>query len=93
MVDEFHSILSSLQQASGEELSSFYIPQSMMRARPVSHRRYAKPGKFTDIDTELTSAKYCDKVFFNERMDGLWEHFAEKPKVDRSWQGQDPPDF
>ncbi|HEY2471379.1 MAG TPA: hypothetical protein VGI45_26540 [Terracidiphilus sp.] len=74
MVDEYHSILSSLQKASGDDLARFYIPRLMMRehsAPPVGNLRHPTYSRFGPKAASLN----CDKEFFMERMDRLSDHF------------------
>jgi len=88
-VAEYHSILHVLEQASGENLSSFHIPPSMMLPRAITQVRYARSSvRSFSLETQYTFAKYCDKTFFNDRVDRLSEHFAEQPKADTGWVGR-----
>jgi hypothetical protein len=91
MVAEYHSILHVLQLASGDNLSCFHIPPSMMLPRVITPVRYAHSSvRSFHWETQYTSAKYCDKKFFNDRADRLSEHFAEQPTADAGWNGWDP---
>jgi hypothetical protein len=52
MVDEYHTILIALQEASKEDLSALFIPRSMMHAHVVS----PDPGSASRYEPELTHA-------------------------------------
>jgi hypothetical protein len=83
MVAEYHSILHVLQLASGDNLSCFHIPPSMMLPRALARVRYARSSvRSSDLETRYTLLKYCDKEFFNDRVDRLSEHFAKQPRAD-----------
>jgi hypothetical protein len=88
MVDEYHGIICTLQESSGEDLGQFAVPQSMMKPRPLSEIRKYRSTSFYNGESEIqyTSMQFCDKPFFTERMTELIEHFAEKPKAARGWQ-------
>jgi hypothetical protein len=90
IVDEYHSILAMLQKASDENLYDFKIPESMMRPRFVAEVKHYRTPLHAEIETQLSSQKYCDKNFFKGRMDQLWEHFAQAPGVHPSWQSGNP---
>jgi hypothetical protein len=77
MVNEYHSILSSLQTASGEDLAMFYIPRSMMRPHIIPVARQSRSIPQSRFEAQLTSSKYCDKEFFESRMTELWKRFAD----------------
>lgn len=76
MVDEYHSILAMLEDASGENLITFAIPRSMMVRRIVSEVKHYTTHMHPDIQTELSAQVYCDKEFFKERMEQLSQHFS-----------------
>jgi hypothetical protein len=90
MVDEYHSILTVLQEASDENLYDFTIPECMIRPRFVAEVKHYRTHLRAEIETQLSSQKYCDKNFFKGRMDQLWEHFAQAPGVHPSWQSGNP---
>jgi hypothetical protein len=90
MVDEYHSILTMLQEASDENLYDFTIPECMIRPRFVAEVKHYRTHLRAEIETQLSSQKYCDKNFFKGRMDQLWEHFAQAPGVHPSWQSGNP---
>jgi hypothetical protein len=91
MVDEYHSILTMLQESSGENLYAFTIPENRMLPRIVAEIRHWRGHPRGEFEPQTGSQKYCDKDFFKNRMDLLWEHFADTPKVDPSWRGDKPP--
>ena len=91
MVAEYHSILRVLQETSGDDLSSFHIPPSMMLGRAITQVRYARSSvRSSDLETQYTSVKYCDKKFFHDRADRLSEHFAQLPRADAAWDAMEP---
>lgn len=91
MVSEYHSILGVLQQTSGDDLSCFHIPSSMMLRRAITQVRYARSSvRSSDLEPQYTSVKYCDKQFFNDRVNRLSEHFAELPSADAAWNAMEP---
>jgi len=91
MVAEYHSILHVLQQTSGDNLSLFHIPPSMMLPRAIAPVKFAHSSvRSFHLETQYTSAKYCDRNFFNDRADRLSEHFAEQPRADAGWDGSEP---
>jgi hypothetical protein len=74
MVDEYHSILSALQKASGDDLARFYIPRSMMRDNSVPLVRNLRLPTYSRFDK--STSLNCDQKFFRERMDRLSDHFG-----------------
>jgi hypothetical protein len=88
MVDEYHAILDALQESSGENLLPFSIPASMMKPHAMSHvRQYQTVIHYRgEAEIQYTSLQYCDKQFFTERLNRLWERFPETPKAARVWQ-------
>ena len=90
MVDEYHSILTMLQEATGENLYAFTIPEYMIRPRIVAEVKHYKTPLHAEIETQLSSQRYCDKDFFKEKMGQLWEYFAEAPRAHPSWQSGNP---
>lgn len=93
MVAEYHSILRVLQQTSGDDLSSFHIPPSMMLRRAITQVRYARWSvRSSDLETQYSSVKYCDKKFFHDRADRLSEHLAQLPRAHAAWDATEPED-
>ena len=91
MVAEYHSILRVLQESSGDDLSPFHIPPSMMLGRAITQVRYARSSvRSSDLETQYTSAKYCDQKFFHDRVERLSEHFAQLPRADAVWNAMEP---
>lgn len=68
-VNEYHSILHELQDASGEDLSSFRIPESELNPVPTrvpfASRRNPHPR------TQYSSERYVDDDFFARQVDGV----------------------
>jgi hypothetical protein len=86
MVEEYHSILIMLQEASGENLIAFTIPDSVMNQRIISEARRYRTPLHSEVKAQYSSQRYCDKDLFKAKMDQLWGHFATQPMVDPSWQ-------
>jgi len=71
-VDKYHKLVSSLQEASGENLADFRIPKSEMKPKVVaatlgSRRR---PGRVT-----YSPQRYCDRRFIQQQIDGIVHYF------------------
>jgi hypothetical protein len=92
MVNEYHAILDVLQESSGENLLPFSIPASMMKPQEMSpSRKYQSVNSYRgEAQIHYTSLQYCDKQFFTERLNRLWERFAERPKAASVWHDGDP---
>jgi hypothetical protein len=75
MVDEYHTILIALQEASDEDLTDFLIPRSVLQPHIVGESRQSRSLPASRFEPELTSSIYCDKEFFMERMERLSERF------------------
>jgi hypothetical protein len=86
MVEEYHSILTMLQEASGENLIAFRIPDSVINQRIVSEVRRYRTHLRSAVEPQYSSQKYCDKDIFKAKMDQLWGYFAKAPVADPSWQ-------
>ena len=66
-------------------------PSSMMLRRAITQVRYARSSvRSSDLETQYTSVKYCDKKFFNDRAARLSEHFAQLPRADAAWDAMEP---
>lgn len=68
-VRDYHSIVDALQEACGDDLSSFRIPAGEMKRRivavhPGSYRGRSGHAKYSDKN-------YCDREFFERQVDGL----------------------
>lgn len=84
-VNDYHSILDALEQASGEDLGVFRIPHHQLKPRItgaiLATRR--SPGR-----TYYSDEDYCDDTFFVRQIDGVANYFKsletrEKPHTDR----------
>jgi hypothetical protein len=69
IVDEYHSILKSLEDASGEPLQYFSISPVAMLARELSETR-RRPTTLR-FEAQFTSNQYCDTELFQTKLDGL----------------------
>lgn len=81
-VKDYHSIVDALQEASGEDLSSFRIPAEEMKPRivavhPRSYR--GRPGHATYSDKN-----YCDREFFERQVNGLHYYIESARREVRS---------
>lgn len=67
-IADYHSIVTALEEASGEDLSHFKIPPDKIRPKVISVRpgghRY--PGY-----AQYSQEGYCDSTFFQGQIDGL----------------------
>jgi hypothetical protein len=67
-IADYHSIVTALEEASGEDLSHFKIPPDKIRPKIISIRpgghRY--PGS-----AQYSQEGYCDSTFFQGQIDGL----------------------
>ena len=70
---EYHGVLESLQSASGEDLSSFRVPQDQLKPKVASFRMGSRrsPGS-----TTYTSKKYCDTDFFKRKVAALSSYLS-----------------
>ena len=69
IVERFHAIVRILEQASGEDLSIFKIPNEKLAPRITSVRRGSYgggPGSAT-----YSERKYCDDGYFRSQVHGL----------------------
>jgi hypothetical protein len=79
-VRDFHGILDLLQQASGEDLKSFRIPDSRVERRETS-------SSYVTGRQDYSRARYCERAYFLTQMDGVRGYFANlhpaarKPQV------------
>jgi hypothetical protein len=68
-VDQFHSIVATLEEASGESLSDFKIPAETLAHRVTSVR----PGGYGGGQGSVTYSqkKFCDSSYFRAQVHGL----------------------
>jgi hypothetical protein len=88
MVEEYHSILTMLQEASGENLIAFAIRDCVINQRIVSEVRRYRTHFRSAVEPQYSSQRYCDKDIFKAKMDQLWGYFAKAPVADPSWQNE-----
>ena len=80
-VGRFHGIVKMLEEASGEDLSDFRIPDSVMKPVPVSFSRgtMRRPGHVT-----MSEKRYCNHQFFQQQVDGIVFFFESlKPPLQK----------
>lgn len=68
-VEEFHEVLSVLEQESCADLSKFRIPESEVRPRVISVRRMRGSVTYSD-------RSYCERSFLMMRIDGILGFFS-----------------
>jgi hypothetical protein len=76
MVSEYHSIVSEVEEASGQHLASFRISPDVMVQREISDIR--KRRVVDRSIPQFTVNKYCDKELFSRALDALWEWIEER---------------
>lgn len=72
IVDEYKWIIKTLEEATGEYLQQYSIPDGSMKARPLPEIRHTRG--FSPLQPQFTREKYCDKDFFENQICGLWAH-------------------
>jgi hypothetical protein len=84
-IDEYHQILDGLQQASGEDLSTFRIPESEVKPRIVG----AVPGTRSHPGRLLYGHEECDESFFARQIESLANYLGtiEAPKRETDHTG------
>lgn len=81
VVRDFHQILDLIQEASGEDLSPFRIPEPRIQPHVVSFNVVS--GK-----QQLSSTRYCDRDYFLAQMDGVRGYFENlRPRPERPHVG------
>src|SRR5437660_5219186 len=67
-IEDYHDIVSALEEASGEDLSHFKIPADKIRPkiRSVQPGTRRHPGS-----AQYSREGYCDSTFFQGQIDGL----------------------
>ncbi len=77
-VEEFHSVVSALSEASGVDLATFRIPPEQMKQIVVSLRL---PGIRRPGHVNMSDKKYCDEAFMTRQIDGILLYFQsmERP--------------
>ncbi len=77
-VEHYHSIVSTLEQASGEDLSHFRIPPNRLRPRVVGASRGSFRGGPGHVN--YSKDKYCDDDYFRSQLIGLLSYL---PSLER----------
>jgi hypothetical protein len=71
-VTQFHQIVTALEEAFGEDLSSFRIPDSQMKRRVVSVGPVrARPGRPPSGGRKMSDKQYCDDSFMRRQIEGI----------------------
>lgn len=76
-VAQFHEIVSALEEATGEDLSSFRIPESELKHRVISRGPLrARPGRPPSGGTRMSEKRYCDDQVMRRQIEGIASYFA-----------------
>ncbi len=75
-VAQFHQIVTALEEASGEDLSSFRIPDTEMKQH-VSSRSPVRawPGRPPSGGVKMSKKRYCDDNFMRRQIEGMASYF------------------
>jgi hypothetical protein len=77
-VSQFHQIVTALEEASGEDLSSFRVPDSEMKQKiiAVSPATRRRPGSKT-----MSEKRYCDEQYMRRQIEGIasYVHSLQPP--------------
>ena len=75
-VTQFHQIVTALEEAFGEDLSSFRIPDSQMEQRLVSVGPVlARPRRPPTGGRRMSEKRYCDDSFMCRQIEGIVSYF------------------
>jgi hypothetical protein len=86
VVDRYHSIVDSLAEATGEDLSAFKIPPQDVKPKVVATRRRSFSGR--PGSARYSTDRYCDDSRFQSQLDSLATylestgHRERKPSTD-----------
>jgi hypothetical protein len=71
-VSEFHHIVDSLEEASGEDLSSFRVPESELKHEIIALQRPTgrRPGRKI-----MSEKRYVDEQFMHRQIEGVASYF------------------
>jgi hypothetical protein len=89
-VDEYHEILRLLESGSGEDLSTFRIPDTEMKPR-VSWSRMgigSRPGH-----TEYSKEKYADKGYFERQIDTVSRYVQKLESIQSNTPKSESKDY
>jgi hypothetical protein len=84
-VAQFHEIVTALEEASGEDLSSFRIPDSEMKQRVISVSPLrARPGRPPSGGRRMSQERYCDDQYMQRQIEGIASYLqSPKPSPER----------
>jgi hypothetical protein len=73
-IEDYHSYVAALEEASGEDLSHFKIPPDRLKPKLVSVR----PGGYGGGpgSAQYSKEKYCDSRYFQSQIDGLKNYLS-----------------
>lgn len=67
-MSEFHQILAALEKASGEDLSSFRVPDREMKQRVIA-------ANYRHGTTTMSDKRYCDEQYMRRQLEGIALYF------------------
>jgi hypothetical protein len=75
-VAQFHAIVTALEDAFGEDLSSFRIPDSQMEQRVVSVAPVlSRPRRPPSGGIRMSKKRFCDDTFMRRQIEGIVSYF------------------
>lgn len=74
-VAEYHNILRTLEQETGQTLDDFTIPDSMLQRR-VTGFGSPRIGRFAGSSTSYSESRYCEHAFFLMRLSAAINFFS-----------------
>ena len=81
-VSQFNEIVTALEQAHSEDLTSFRIPDSHLKQRIVAVSRIGYRGRRRP--PQMSEKRYCDEQFAQRQMEGIVFYFQNlQPQPDR----------
>lgn len=86
-VNEYHAILATEQNRTGEDLSRFFIPPSELKPQ-LMFASFDASGKVSD---SYYSEPRCDRNFFMMRLDKVIAYLASKQDSQKPRIGFTPP--
>src|SRR5689334_15360963 len=75
-VSSFHDILSVLQEAFGEDLSAFRIPDERMQPVPAYVQRRPRMGRPVP-PIPMTGRRLCSEHFARQQIEGLYSYLQQ----------------
>jgi hypothetical protein len=86
-VAQFHEIISALEEASGEDLSSFRIPDTEMERRVISTGPLrARPGRPPIGGRRMSEKRYCDEQFMRRQIEGIASYLESLQPPPQRWK-------